>query len=95
MELPERQSQALAAALSEALSAAGVSQRDAALRSGIPLVTLSRRLTGKSPLRADELTALAVLAGTSVSALAASVEQRLGVATDSHPGSAVPSKAPA
>ena len=83
MDTPEQQSRALALAFAEALKDAGISQRDAAAGAGIPLVTLSRRLTGKAPLRADEMATLAALAGTSVSAIAARAEQNICASTDS------------
>lgn len=57
---------AVARAVSEALTRAGVSQREASTRSGIPLTTLSRRLTGNSPLNVCELDALAGIAGVTV-----------------------------
>lgn len=72
---PDAASRAVARAVSDALRAAGVSQRDAAERSGIPLTTLSRRLTGASPLLYTELVALAGLAGVTVTELAAEVER--------------------
>lgn len=67
-------SKALAEVVKIALADAGVSRRDAAARTGIPLTTLSRRLTGNSPFLSTELAALASLAGTTVSALYADVE---------------------
>lgn len=76
MVTPPDMAKALAAATSEALMAAGISRRDAADRSGIPITTLQRRLTGRSPLNAHELDTLATLAGTTVSALVARAEQR-------------------
>ena len=67
----------LAAATSDALMAAGITRRDAADRSGIPITTLQRRLTGRSPLNALELDTLAKLAGTTVRALVVEAERRL------------------
>lgn len=68
MDTPRRipTSQAVARAVSEALRSAGVSQRDASARSGIALTTLTRRLTGNSPLDICELSALADVAGVSM-----------------------------
>ena len=51
----------IAATVSAALREAGISQRDAATRTGIPINTLSRRLTGYSPFLVTELAALADL----------------------------------
>ena len=77
MDTPETTSAALASVVSEALSAAGISQRAAAEQSAIPLTTLSRRLTGRSPFTTSELFVLASLAGTTVSQLAAEAERRV------------------
>jgi transcriptional regulator with XRE-family HTH domain len=74
MVTPEQTSRALARAVAEALAEAGVSQRKAAEATGIPLTTLSRRLTGASPLLATELASLASLLGITVSALAIAAE---------------------
>ena len=82
MEAPEQQSRAVAKAIATALREAGVSQRHAADATGIPMTTLSRRLTGKSPLLATDLAALAALAGTTISAIASRAEATLA-ATDS------------
>lgn len=70
---------AIAAAVASALQAAGISRREAAARSGIPLTTLQRRLTGRSPFLTTELAVLAALAGTQASAIVAAAEQQ-GVA---------------
>ena len=72
----------MAEAIATALREAGVSQRHAADATGIPMTTLSRRLTGKSPLLATDLAALAALAGTTISAIASRAEATLA-ATDS------------
>lgn len=64
-------SRTIAANVSAALSTAGIAQRDAAARTGIPLATLSRRLTGHSPFNIAELDLLADLLGTNVAALIA------------------------
>ena len=77
METPETATAALAAVVSKALAAAGISQRTASDRAGIPLTTLSRRLTGRSPFTSTELFVLASVAGTTVSQLAADAEQRV------------------
>lgn len=67
--------QHLARVVSEALREAGVSQREAATQTGIPITTLVRRLTGRSPLKHDELAALASLAGTTVTSLVTEAER--------------------
>lgn len=70
MDTPEQVSRALSETISRRLTAASISQRTAAERTGIALTTLSRRLTGTSPFLATELAALAGLLGTTVSNLA-------------------------
>lgn len=60
-------SKAVARAVSAALREAGIAQRDAASRTGIPTTTLSRRLTGHSPFNLNELELLANLTGRTVS----------------------------
>lgn len=74
MDTPEQVSRALSETVSRRLSEAGISQREAASRTGIALTTLSRRLTGTSPLSATELAALAGLLRTTVSDLARASE---------------------
>ena len=59
----------------EALRDAGISQRAASTETGIPLTTLVRRLSGRSPLLVTELAALASLAGVTVSELTARAEK--------------------
>lgn len=76
MDTPESTSAGIAAAVRAALDRAGITRRDAALRTGIPLTTLQRRLTGRSPFLVTELSALASLTGTTVSALATEAERR-------------------
>lgn len=75
MDTPENTSRGIATAVKLALKDAGISRRDAAERTGIPLTTLQRRLTGASPFLVTELAALASLTGTTVSALAVAAEQ--------------------
>lgn len=62
-------SRGIARTVSTALSTAGIAQRDAAARTGIPLSTLSRRLTGNSPFTVVELDLLANILGVTVSDL--------------------------
>lgn len=59
----------IARAVSAALRDAGISQRKASARTGIAINTLTRRLTGYSPLNVAELAALADLLDTTVSDL--------------------------
>jgi hypothetical protein len=61
-------------ASSAALKAAGITKRAAATLTGIPLTTLSRRLTGASPFLVTELPALARVLCVPVSDLAAAAE---------------------
>jgi transcriptional regulator with XRE-family HTH domain len=61
----------IAAHVSAALSTARIAQRDAASRTGIPITTLSRRLTGNSPFTVTELDLIAQLLGVTVSDLIA------------------------
>lgn len=61
----------IASVASAALTEAGISQRDAAERTGIPLATLSRRLTGRTPFILTELEAIASLVGTTLTDLVA------------------------
>lgn len=75
MDTPDATARGIARAVSGSLRAAGISQRDASTRTGIPLTTLTRRLTGKSPFLITELAALASLTGTTVSALIAAGEK--------------------
>lgn len=64
-------SRGVARNVSAALSAAGIAQRDAATQTGIPLTTLSRRLTGNSPFTVTELDLIAGILGVTVSDLIA------------------------
>jgi hypothetical protein len=59
-------SRKVAAAVSAALGEASISTLAAAEQTGIPRSTLSRRLTGTSPLTIVELELLAALVGVSV-----------------------------
>jgi len=74
MDTPEQTSREISRTVSEALRAAGISQRSAADQTGIPLTTLSRRLTGAAPFLVTELAVLAKVLDTTVSALTASAE---------------------
>ena len=74
MDTPEQTSREISRIVSEALGAAGISQRSAAEQTGIPLTTLSRRLTGAAPFLVTELAVLAKVLGTTVSALMETAE---------------------
>ena len=69
---PEIVSAQISAHVANLLASAGISQRTAATQTGIPLTTLSRRLTGASPFLVTELAVLAKVLDTTVSALTAS-----------------------
>lgn len=75
MDTPDATARGIARAVTDALQGAGISQRTASVETGIPLTTLTRRLTGKSPFLITELAALASLADTTVSALIAAGEK--------------------
>ena len=59
----------IARAVSAALRDAGISQRTASSRTGIAINTLTRRLTGYSPLNVAELAAIADLLDMTVAEL--------------------------
>jgi transcriptional regulator with XRE-family HTH domain len=59
-------SRRVAKVVSRSLSEAGIVQRDAAARTGIPMATLGRRLTGHSPFIITELELLAGLLDTTL-----------------------------
>lgn len=64
----------LAGVVKSRLAESGTSLREASTITGIPLTTLSRRLTGSSPFSADELASFARLFDTTVSGLAGEAE---------------------
>jgi len=68
---PADTSRGIAATVSAALRDAGISQRDAAARTGIAINTLSRRLTGNSPFLVTELALIAELLDTTIEHLIA------------------------
>ena len=74
MDTPEQASREVSHAVARALREAGISQRAAAEQAGIPLTTLTRRLSGRSPFLLTELASLAFLIGTTPSALMAQAE---------------------
>lgn len=74
MEHPPATLSSLSEVVKQRLEDAGISQRQAASQTGIPLTTLSRRLTGNSSFSVTELAALAGLFGIPVSRLAIEAE---------------------
>lgn len=74
MEHPPSINTGLARAVKIRLDADGTSLREASVRTGIPLTTFSRRLTGASPFSADELASLASMFDITVSGLAGEAE---------------------
>lgn len=66
METPQTFTTSLAQVVVGQMKSAGLSQRDMATVTGIPLVTLSRRLTGKSPFNVAELATVASVMDVSV-----------------------------
>lgn len=80
MDTPEAVSRAVAEAVKTALDEADITRRDAAVRSGIPLTTLQRRLNGQSPFLVTELAVLATMTGTTVSALIEGKSASVGAA---------------
>lgn len=63
---PQDTARGIARNVSAALRSADISQRDAAALTGIAINTLSRRLTGNSPFKVDELALIAEILGTTV-----------------------------
>jgi transcriptional regulator with XRE-family HTH domain len=65
----------LAKVVSDAMKAHGKNQRDIAEATGIPLVTLNRRLTGRSPFVITELIAIAEVLDVSLVELVVRAER--------------------
>jgi hypothetical protein len=59
----------IARAVNARLRDAGIPQREASERTGIPMTSFVRRITGKHPFDIDELAAIAGLLDVSVAAL--------------------------
>ncbi len=66
MDTPEVISHHLSQVVGAAIKSAGESQRSVAAKTGIPLVTLSRRLTGRTSFTFAEVAAIAGVIGVSV-----------------------------
>lgn len=77
MAAPSNLPEAVAEAAADALGRAGISRREAAELTGIPITTLQRRLTGRTPFDLDHLAWVAEIAGTTVPALISEAESRL------------------
>lgn len=75
MNTPEATSARLTAAVADAMKTAGVSQRSMSDRCGIPLVTLNRRLTGRTAFTVVEVAAIAGQLGLSLVELALRAER--------------------
>ena len=66
MNTPDHITEGLARVVSEAIKADGKSQRQVADATGIPLVTLNRRLTGRAAFTVVELASIAKVLDISV-----------------------------
>ena len=66
METPTEVQKGVALSAKKALKVAGVSQREAAAKTGIPLTTLTRKLGGHTPLNINEIAAIAQVTGFTV-----------------------------
>ena len=75
MNTPEATSARLTATVASALRSAGLSQRAVSEQAGIPLVTLNRRLTGRSAFTVLELAAIAQILDLSLVELAVRAER--------------------
>ena len=72
----------ITAQIREAMAAAGVSQRELATRTGLPLVTLNRRLTGTGkPFDLQELLSITATLGLSLTDVVLRAERAVPVAT--------------
>lgn len=74
-------SRSLGVVIADRMKAAGIAQRGMAEKSGIPLVTLSRRLTGKSTFTIAELVTIAYVLGDEVTDLVDRAEHNLVAST--------------
>lgn len=72
--------EALASVVSKAVKTANLSQREVADRTGIPLVTLNRRLTGRSAFTVPEVASVAEVLGLSVVEIFLRVERQTALA---------------
>lgn len=75
MNTPQATSDRLTAVISQAMASAKVSQRAMAEATGIPLVTLNRRLTGRTAFTAVEMAAVAEVLNLSIVELALRAER--------------------
>lgn len=81
METPEAIARQVAIEIENVRKSAGVSQRDLAEATGIPLVTLNRRLTGQGkPFTFAEVAAVAQSLGTTITEIALRAERNVNTA---------------
>ncbi len=81
MDSPDFLARQIAAEVRSAMTAAGISQREMARATNIPLVTLGRRLTGAGkPMDMVELATIAHALGISVTELVLRAERRIASA---------------
>lgn len=71
---------ALAEATAAAVKASGMTQRQVSEETGIPLVTLNRKLTGRVPLNSLELAMIAEAVGTTPTDLTLRAERSIPLA---------------
>lgn len=79
MTQPQDISRAMTRAVEQARQTAGKSQRALSGESGVPLVTLSRKLRGMGSFTVTELAAVAEALGVSFASLALAAEQDIDV----------------
>lgn len=72
--------EALAEATAAAVKVSGMTQRQVSEASGIPLVTLNRKLTGRVPLNSLELALIAEVIGTTPTDLTLRAERSIPLA---------------
>lgn len=75
MKTPQHVSDTLAEVVQEAMRSAGLSQRAVAETTGIPLVTLNRKLTKKHPFTIPEIASIAEAVDIGVTELFLRVER--------------------
>ena len=79
MDTPEAVARQVAVEVEAARVAAKVTQRDLAEATGIPLVTLNRRLTGQGkPFTFAEVASIATALGTTITEIALRAERNVG-----------------
>lgn len=76
MTTAQQVSEHLSQVVADAVKAAGMTQRDLSDTTGIPLVTVNRKLKGHTPLNAVELVSISRAVQVSLAELALRAEQR-------------------